>query len=179
MTIANAAPAALVAVLMLLLCLASAEDAWRLRISNPIVAAVAITGIAAIVIAGLGWSAWQPVALAVAILAVGTAMYGAGWIGGGDVKLWAAGALWFGLADGLRMIVAVALAGGVLTILILLLRMFPWAEDAKEKVVILRRRGGIPYGIAIAMGIAATILIERAPAPRVSAMPSTSLVIPR
>lgn len=178
MSIALVAPAALVAVLMLLLCLAAAEDAWRLRISNPIVAAVALSGVAAIAFAGIGWSTWQPVALAVAILAIGTAMYGAGWVGGGDVKLWAAGALWFGLAEGARMIVAVALAGGVLTIAILLIRLLPWSERAKAKVVIIRPRGGIPYGIAIAMGIAATIMVERASEARVSAIPSTRLAIP-
>lgn len=178
MNIASAAPTALVAMLFLMLGIASAEDAWRLRVSNLIVAAVAASGVAAIVIAGVGWSAWQPVALAVAIMAVGTAMFGRGWVGGGDVKLWAAGGLWFGLADGLRMIVAVAIAGGVLTILILSIRLFPWPERAKANVVVLRRRGGIPYGIAIAMGIAAMIMIERLPPPRVSAMPSTSLVLP-
>ena len=178
MTIAHAAPAWLAGLFFLILGIAAAEDGWRLRVSNLIVAAVAATGIAAIVIAGLGWNAWQPLLLAALILAVGTPMFGAGWLGGGDVKLLAASGLWFSLSGGWRMLVAVAVAGGVLALLILTLRLLPWSDRAKSHVVVLRPRGGIPYGIAIAMGVAAMLMIARTPPPRVSAMPSTSLTLP-
>ena len=178
MTIAHAAPAWLAGLFFLLLAIAAAEDGWRLRVSNLIVGAVAATGIAAIMIADLGWDLWQPLMLAALILAVGTWMFGAGWLGGGDVKLLAASGLWFTLSGGWRMLVAVAIAGGVLTLLVLALRLLPWTEAAKKHVVVLRPRGGIPYGIAIAMGVAAMVMIARVPSPRVSALPSTSLTLP-
>lgn len=179
MTIASAAPAWLAGLLFLLLGIAAAEDGWRLRVSNLIVAAVAATGIAAIVFAHIGWDAWQPLLLAVLILGVGTPMFGAGWLGGGDVKLLAASGLWFSLSGGWRMLVAVAIAGGVLALLVLAIRLLPWSEPAKNHVIVLRPRGGIPYGIAIAMGVTALVMIARAPPPKASAMPSTSLVVPQ
>ena len=178
MTVAFAAPAWLAGLFFLLLGIAAADDGWRLRVSNLIVAAVAATGVAAIVFADLGWDVWQPVLLAALILAVGTVMFGAGWLGGGDVKLLAASGLWFTLSGGWRMLVAVAIAGGVLTLLILTIRLLPWSERAKAHVVVIRRRGGIPYGIAIAMGVTAMVMIARVPPPKVSAMPSTSLALP-
>ncbi len=179
MSIAEAAPAWLVVVLLVLLALAAAEDGWRLRISNILVAGVAVSGIAAIVLAGIGWSAWQPVALAILLLAIGTPMFGAGWLGGGDVKLLAASGLWFTFAGGWRMLVMVAIAGGLLTLLILLARRLPWSDRIRDGAVILQRRGGIPYGIAIAIGVAATVMLARAAPPLVSAAPSTSLALPR
>lgn len=179
MTIAQAAPAWLVALLFVLLALAAAEDGWRLRVSNILVSGVAMSGITAIVSAGIGWSAWQPIALAVALLAVGTPMFGAGWLGGGDVKLLAASGLWFTLSGGWRMLVLVAIAGGVVTLLILLIRRLPWTERAKNTAVVLRRRGGIPYGIAIAMGVAATVMVARVASSPIWAAPSSSLAIPR
>jgi Flp pilus assembly protein protease CpaA len=51
------------------------------------------------------------------------------------------------------MLVAVALAGGVETILIMFSRGFGWSDRTLERVEFLRRRGGIPYGIAIAAGL--------------------------
>ena len=178
MTIAAGAPGWLAGILFVLLTLAAVEDGWRLRVSNLIVVGVAASGVAAIVLTHAGWDAWQPILLAVAILAVCTPMFGAGWMGGGDVKLLAASALWFTLSGGWRMLVMVAIAGGVLTVLILLIRLLPWPEPAKQRVVMLRRRGGIPYGVAIAMGVAAAVMLARAPPPKTSTMPSTSLVIP-
>jgi prepilin peptidase CpaA len=87
------------------------------------------------------------------VLVVGTFFFGRNWMGGGDVKLLAAGALWCNFAAGWKMLVAVALAGGVETVLILLARGFNWSDRTLERVEFLRRRGGIPYGIAIAAGL--------------------------
>ena len=91
----------------------------------------------------------------------------------------AASGLWFSLSGGWRMLVAVAIAGGVLALLVLAIRLLPWSEPAKNHVIVLRPRGGIPYGIAIAMGVTALVMIARAPPPKASAMPSTSLVVPQ
>jgi prepilin peptidase CpaA len=71
-------------------------------------------------------------------------------MGGGDVKLAAALALWFPPAGTVKFLVLMSIAGGVLTLLIL---------GAHR----LRRREGrpeIPYGVAIAFG-GLTILAQR------------------
>jgi prepilin peptidase CpaA len=161
MTIAAGAPGWLAALLLLLLTLAAVEDGWRLRISNLLVVAIAATGVAAIVLAGIGWSAWQPFALSLAILVVGTPLFAAGWIGGGDVKLLAASASWFMLDGGWRMLIAVAIAGGVLTIFALIVRLFPLPDRARNRVALLRRGSGIPYGIAVALGVGAIVSATR------------------
>ena len=59
------------------------------------------------------------------------------------------------------MIVAVALAGGLLALLILLLRAFGWSDDIRRRVVLLRPRGGIPYGVAIAAGALIAMALQR------------------
>lgn len=78
--------------------------------------------------------------LAVFVL-LGGAFY-AGMMGGGDVKLAAALALWFPPAGTVKFLVLMSLAGGVLT-----LALIAWHRT--------RRREGrpeIPYGVAIACG---------------------------
>jgi prepilin peptidase CpaA len=104
---------------------------------------------------GFGWvaSGWH-LAAGLTMLAVCFGMFAAGWIGGGDAKLAAATALWLGFEQLLPYLFVAALAGGVLTVLILLLRAKPlpdlaskwaWAQrlhDAKQ---------GVPYGIALAL----------------------------
>ena len=74
----------------------------------------------------------------------------AGMMGGGDVKLAAALALWFSPGGTVKFLVLMSLAGGVLTLLLV-----AWHRA--------RRREGrpqIPYGVAIAFG-ALVILAQR------------------
>ena len=78
-----------------------------------------------------------------------------GWIGGGDAKLAAATALWFGF-DHLVMYLAYAsVAGGILTLLILQLRQWPLPAPLSSQPWLQRlhdKEGGVPYGIALAIG---------------------------
>jgi len=63
-------------------------------------------------------------------------------MGGGDVKLAAALALWFSPSSSLKLIVLMSIAGGLLTLIVLI--------DHK-----LRKNQGrpeVPYGVAIAFG---------------------------
>ena len=84
-------------------------------------------------------------------LAITFGCFAAGWMGGGDAKLIAATALWFGpgteLLDYLLMS---SLYGGVLTLLLLVLRsvMVP-ATGIGFLDRLLRRGGGVPYGVAL------------------------------
>lgn len=146
-------PQWLVLIFVLLLIVAAAEDSARLRISNVTVGLVFLGAIAAAFIEGIESDVWENLALFAALLAIGTPLFAAGKLGGGDVKLLAVSALWFDLMSGLMMLVYVFIAGGVLALVILLLRSFGWSDAARERVHLLRPRGGIPYGVAIAIGV--------------------------
>jgi prepilin peptidase CpaA len=87
------------------------------------------------------------------VLVVSFVLFTQGWIGGGDAKLAAATALWFGFDHLLDYLIYASLFGGVLTIALLQFRRWPlpdvlarqgWIERLHE------RSGGVPYGIALA-----------------------------
>jgi prepilin peptidase CpaA len=87
------------------------------------------------------------------VLVIAFGFFARGWIGGGDAKLAAATALWFGFDHLLVYLVYGSLFGGALTLLLLQFRAYPlprfllgqaWAERLHEP------NGGVPYGIALA-----------------------------
>ena len=55
-------------------------------------------------------------------------MFAAGKLGGGDVKLLAATGLWFDFHGALWMLICVAISGGILALVVLILRMIGWSE---------------------------------------------------
>lgn len=95
-------------------------------------------------------------AVGLGALVLGMGMFAAGWIGGGDAKLLAAGALWMGWPGALMFLVYTGLAGGALTLAILTLRsgyLAPAVAGAPAWVRKLGANGGaLPYGVAIAIG---------------------------
>ena len=161
MNLAVAAPQWLALIVAVLLLAAAIEDAMRLRISNLIVLLVLVAAVVAAVIAGPELALWKNLVVFLGLLAIGTPMFAAGKLGGGDVKLLAAVGLWFDFAGALWMILAVVLAGGLLALLILLLRSFEWSEETRRRIVLLRPRGGIPYGVAIAAGALISMALLR------------------
>jgi prepilin peptidase CpaA len=87
------------------------------------------------------------------VLCVTFGFFARGWIGGGDAKLAAATALWFGFEHLLDYALYGSIFGGVLTLVLLQYRAFPlpavlvgrvWAERLHQP------NGGVPYGIALA-----------------------------
>ena len=154
MNLLASAPGWLAIILFLLLTAAALQDGWQLRISDWLSGAVALGAFVALALDGPVVGLWQNFLLFVAILAVGTVMFGRGWMGGGDIKLLAAAALWFNLDSGWKLLVAIAIAGGIEALVIIILRRLPWSETLRIKVLLLQRRGPIPYGIAIALGVA-------------------------
>ena len=148
------APEWLAVILFLLLAAAAIQDGLRLRISDWISGMVAIGAFAALALDGPVSGLWQNFLLFAAVLAIGTFMFGRGWMGGGDIKLLAASALWFDLSDGWKLLVAIAVAGGVEAITLMVLRRLPWSGTMRAKLLLLQRGGPIPYGIAIALGVA-------------------------
>ena len=161
MNLAAEAPQWLALIVAVLLLAAAAEDAVRLRISNLIVALVLVGAIAAAVLAGPELVLWKNLVVFLALLGIGTPIFAAGKLGGGDVKLLAAVGLWFDFAGALWMVLAVVLAGGLLALVILILRSFAWSEEIRRRVVLLRPRGGIPYGVAIAAGALIAMALQR------------------
>jgi len=160
MNLAAEAPLWLALILALLLIVGAVEDAARLRISNVTCALTAAAALIAMGVVGLEPAVWQNFAVFAALMAVGFAMFAAGKLGGGDVKLFAATGLWFDLSGALTMMIYVLLAGGALALLILGLRFFRWSDSARRRIQLLGPGAGIPYGVAIASGslIAAAVL---------------------
>jgi prepilin peptidase CpaA len=89
-------------------------------------------------------------------LLLGMAMFAAGWIGGGDGKLFAVCALWLGWPAILPFMLYTGLAGGALTFAILALRsawLAPAVAGGPAWIRKLGTDGGdLPYGVAIAVG---------------------------
>ena len=154
MTLLASAPDWLAAILFLSVMLAAVEDGWRMEISNWTSAAIATGAFVAVAVNGPATGIWQNIVLFVAVLAAGTVMFDRDWMGGGDIKLLAACALWFDLSSGWKLLVAIAIAGGIETLTVLGLRRLPWSEGARKRALLLRRGGDIPYGVAIALGVA-------------------------
>lgn len=155
------APEWAVIALMSLLAAAAVQDALQLRISNLLSGAVLLLAVVVIFVVGPEVRLWENLVVFVATLAVGTFLFSRGGLGGGDVKLLAATGLWFDLEGAFRFLVSTAIAGGLVALIIILIRQFGWSDAAKERYVTLRHRGGIPYGIAIAAGAALAILLAQ------------------
>jgi prepilin peptidase CpaA len=87
------------------------------------------------------------------VLTVAFGLFAMGWIGGGDAKLAAAVALWFGFGNVVEYLLLAAVAGGALTLAILMLRSVPLPAFALSWTWLNRLhdpKGGVPYGIALA-----------------------------
>ena len=100
---------------------------------------------------------WDVVGLHLAagalILLTCFAMFAAGWIGGGDAKLAAATAVWLGFDKIVEYLLIACMAGGVLSVAIILLRTIPLPSFALGWTWLSRLhdpKNGIPYGIALA-----------------------------
>ncbi|MBV9556466.1 MAG: prepilin peptidase [Pseudolabrys sp.] len=87
------------------------------------------------------------------VLTIAFGCFSQGWIGGGDAKLAAATALWFGFDYLLQYLLYASIFGGVLTLLLIQFRLLPLPAVLARQPWILRlheKGGGVPYGIALA-----------------------------
>jgi prepilin peptidase CpaA len=88
-------------------------------------------------------------------LVVGFTLFSFGYIGGGDAKLFACMALWFGMNDLLSYTLVASVFGGALTLGLLAMRNWPLPAPLASQSWLLRLhddREGIPYGAALAAG---------------------------
>jgi prepilin peptidase CpaA len=88
-------------------------------------------------------------------LVAGFALFAMGYVGGGDAKLFACMALWFGMNDLLPYTIAASVFGGGLTLGLLAIRNLPLPAALSSQGWLLRlhdAKAGIPYGAALAAG---------------------------
>jgi prepilin peptidase CpaA len=150
----------LLGLLAILLVVAAIIDVRTLTISNGLNATVAL--MAPLYWWSIGLPLWPDAAIqvgvAAGVFAVLAATFYMGMMGGGDVKLAAALALWFKPFVTLKILVIMSLAGGVLTLIVLLIHKKrgkpPLESDAAPA------KTEVPYGVAIAIG-ALWILAQR------------------
>lgn len=137
------------------------HDAARFIIPNWISGVLVLIWIPAVFALGYGWpGAGLALLTGFAVLAAGMALWAPGWLGGGDVKLLAAGALWFGWPDVVSFLVWSMLAGGVLAlVLVLARRIAPAIPQMAGRLTgtALAPGAPAPYGIAIAAGALITL----------------------
>ena len=151
----------------LVLIAAALQDLWRLRISNilPVLLILLFPLSRApscctsppcplwVWRVGFETDLWQNAALFAFALSVGLLLFARRWLGGGDVKLFAAVALWFDFHGAPYLLLAITIGGGLLGLLFIMVRrVLPLTMLERSNWACLKPKGPIPYGIAIAAG---------------------------
>ena len=137
-----------------LMAFAASSDLLTMTISNRLSLALAGGFFLLIPVTGVGLHVvGMHLAAGAVVLMVAFLFFSQGWIGGGDAKLAAATALWFGFDHLLDYLIYASLFGGALTLAILQFRKIPLPAVLARQDWILRLHetdGGIPYGVALA-----------------------------
>ncbi|MBA2126638.1 peptidase [Hyphomicrobium methylovorum] len=133
---------------------AAANDLFTMKIPNRISAALILAFLAVAALTQMPLDVFGlHVAGAFCVLALTFALFAMNYLGGGDAKLMAAGALWMGSAYIVEYVASVTIFGGVLCLFLLAYRRMVPAEALGFPGWALRlnKEGGpVPYGIAIA-----------------------------
>lgn len=131
---------------LLLICGAGCDIRW-FRLPNWLTAATAVTATAIVVTsagtpAGIAWH----LGFGLVVFLLGMLAFQLRLLGGGDVK-WIGGlAIWIGLdRDFFRFVLLMAVAGGVLAMVVFLIRRV-WPNYGRDE-----GRTHLPYGVAIAV----------------------------
>ena len=139
-----------------LMAFAAASDLFTMTISNR-VSLLLLAGF--LVLALAGGMALNDILLHIGagavVLAVAFGCFAMGWVGGGDAKVAAGAALWFGFGQLLNYLLYASLFGGALTLLLLQFRQWPLPYPFAGQAWLLKlhaKESGIPYGIALAIG---------------------------
>jgi prepilin peptidase CpaA len=139
-----------------LMAFAAASDLFTMTISNRVSLALAAGFLVLAVLSGMGMQELlSHLAAGALLLVVAFACFAFGWIGGGDAKVAAAAALWFGFPHLVNYLLYASLFGGALTLLLLQFRQWPLPFALAGQPWLARlhaKESGIPYGIALAIG---------------------------
>jgi prepilin peptidase CpaA len=150
----------LVALLPALLIAAAVWDLTSYTIPNLFI--LALLGLFAVFAAALAFSGspmdWHQAALhflagGIGLLA-GMGLFAAGWIGGGDAKLFAVVTLWLGWNALLEYTLLASLLGGGLTLALLSLRRVALPPFLTRQDWLMRladKHAGVPYGVALSV----------------------------
>jgi len=137
-----------------LMAFAASSDLFTMTISNRLSLALAGCFFLLTLVTGMSLAAFgMHLAAGALVLAISFGFFTQGWIGGGDAKLAAATALWFGFDHLLDYLIYASLFGGALTLLLLQFRKLPLPNALARQPWIQRLHdsgGGVPYGIALA-----------------------------
>jgi prepilin peptidase CpaA len=137
-------PELMLALLAILLVVAAVVDIRTFTISNSLNLTVAL--LAPLYWLSIALPLWPSAAIQLGVgagvFALLAGAFYAGMMGGGDVKLAAALALWFSPVSTVKFLVLMSIAGGVLTLIVVGL------HRARSRI----GRPQIPYGVAIAFG---------------------------
>jgi prepilin peptidase CpaA len=139
-----------------LMAFAAASDLLTMTISNRISLLLAGGFLVLAVASGMGpTDILLHAGAGAVVLAVAFICFAMGWIGGGDAKIAAAAALWFGFTHLMNYLLYASLFGGALTLLLIQFRQWPLPYALAGQPWLLRlhaKESGIPYGIALAIG---------------------------
>ncbi len=145
----------LFAIAFFALCIfAALIDLETLTIPNWLNGWLAFLSLPALILAAPGWDVAGAHLLLGAIVFFATVgLFFLGAFGGGDAKFIPAVVLWIGPAGAISFLFATAIAGGILTILVVFARSaVPYYFSPGFGVATLTEQRGIPYGVAIAAG---------------------------
>jgi prepilin peptidase CpaA len=135
--------------------LAAASDLFTMTLPNRLSLALVLFFFVAAPLVGLGWSdVGLHVALALLALVATSALFLFGWMGGGDVKLFAATCLWLSPATLIAYSIYAGLIGMALALALVLWRKMPLPAMLSSQVWLVRLHSpneGVPYGIALAI----------------------------
>jgi prepilin peptidase CpaA len=137
-----------------LMAFAASSDLVTMTISNRLTLALVGGFVAMAFMSGMSPSdALSHAGAAASVLTVTFLFFARGWIGGGDAKLAAATALWFGFDHLVMYLLYASIFGGVLTLAMIRFRLMPLPQLLADQEWVKRLHrldGGVPYGIALA-----------------------------
>ena len=138
-----------------LMAFAAASDLFTMTISNRVSLALLGGFLALALLGGMGLhDILMHLGAGAAVLVVAFACFAMGWVGGGDAKVAASVALWFGFTQLMNFLLYASLFGGALTLLLLQFRQWPLPFGLAGQAWLARlhaKESGIPYGIALAL----------------------------
>lgn len=133
----------LIAILAAMLIVATVGDIRTRTIPNWLNAGIALGAVPFWILSGLGpVDMLAHLGVAIGVFLIFALAFYLGAMGGGDVKMVAAIALWLPIAAVAKLLVIMSLAGGVLTLAMLV----------RHKLAKCAKQLEIPYGVAIAFG---------------------------
>ena len=139
-----------------LMAFAASSDIFTMTISNRVSLALVAGFVVLALLSGMGlYDILTHFGAGALVLVVAFACFAMRWIGGGDAKVAAAAALWFGFGHLMDYLLYASLFGGALTLLLLQFRQWPLPYMLVGQRWLLKLHAGetgVPYGIALAIG---------------------------